>query len=66
MSQIEQLEKEVAGLSPEDLAKFRRWFLDFDARVWDQKIEADSQSGRLDSLIAEARADYEAGKAREL
>jgi hypothetical protein len=66
MSQIEQLAKEVAGLSPDDLAKFRRWFLDFDARAWDQEIEADSQAGKLDSLIAEARADYTEPDARAI
>jgi hypothetical protein len=66
MSEVEQIEKQIEGLSREDLANFREWFLEYDAAVWDQQIEADSQAGRLDSLIAEATADYEAGKAREL
>ena len=66
MSEVEQLEKQIEGLSPEDLAKFRSWFLEFDARVWDQQIEADSEAGKLDSLLAEALAEYKSGKAREL
>jgi hypothetical protein len=65
MSEVEQLEKRIQGLSPEELAQFRAWFFDFDAHAWDQQIEADSKAGRLDSLVSEARADYEAGKARE-
>jgi hypothetical protein len=66
MSEIEQLEQKIESLSPEDLAKFRTWFLEFDARLWDAQIEADAKAGKLDGLINEALADYKAGKAREL
>ena len=66
MSEVEQLEKQIEKLSPEDLAKFRAWFLEFDARVWDAEIEADLKAGKLKGLIAEALADYKAGKVREL
>ena len=66
MSEVEQLEKQIEKLSPEDLAKFRAWFLEFDARVWDAEIEADLKAGKLKGLIAEALADYKAGKTREL
>ncbi len=66
MSDIEQLEQGIEKLSPRDLAKFRAWFVEFDARVWDAQIEADATAGKLDGLITEALADYKAGKAREL
>jgi hypothetical protein len=66
LSEVEQLEKRIEKLSPEDLAKFRAWFLEFDARVWDAEIEADLKAGKLKGLIAEALADYKAGKTREL
>jgi hypothetical protein len=66
MSEVEQLEERIAKLAPRDLATFRAWFVEFDARVWDKQIEADAKAGRLDGLIAEALADYKAGKAREL
>jgi hypothetical protein len=66
MSEVEQLESRIQNLSPEELAKFRAWFLEFDARVWDTQIEADLKAGKLSGLIAEALADYKAGKAREL
>ena len=62
MNEIEQLERTVSNLSPEDLAQFRAWFFEFEARVWDQQIEA----GKLNRLIAEARAEFEQGKARPL
>jgi len=66
MTEVEQIEKRIKGLAPQDLAEFRAWFIEFDARAWDQQIEADSNAGRLDGLVAEAGADYEAGKARDL
>ena len=66
MSELEQLEQQVLKLPPQDLAQFRAWFLEFDAREWDQQIEADLKAGKLDKLIAEARAEFKAGKAREL
>ena len=66
MNHVEQLEKKVQSLSPQELAEFRAWFIEFDARVWDEQIEADVKAGKLDGLIAEALAEYKAGKAREL
>ena len=66
MSDVEQVERQIEKLSAVELAKFRAWFLEFDARVWDAQIEADLKAGKLHGLIAEALADYKAGKAREL
>ena len=66
MSEMEQLEKTVSKLSPKDLAQFRAWFLEFDARAWDEQIETDLKAGKLDTLIAEARTEFEQGKARPL
>ena len=66
MTQIEQLERSVENLSPEDLARFRAWFLQFDAQRWDRQIETDSKTGKLDALIEESKTDYETGKSKEL
>jgi hypothetical protein len=66
MSEIEQLEQRIQSLSPEELARFRAWFLEFDAKIWDQQIEADVKDGKLDKLIDEGVADFKAGKATEL
>ena len=53
MSAIDSLEHAVRQLSPEDLAAFRRWFLEFDAAAWDAQIEADARAGKLDAFAAE-------------
>jgi len=66
VSEIEQLERTISNLSSEDLAQFRAWFFEFDARAWDAQIESDLKAGKLDSLLAEARAEYQEGKTRPL
>ena len=66
METIKSIEKAIESLPPSELAEFRRWFAEFDAAAWDKQIERDAASGKLDSLAAEARADYQAGPAREL
>ena len=66
MSAVEQLEQQVQNLSPAELTQFRAWFLEYDEQLWDQQIAADRKAGKLDKLIADARADFQAGKAREL
>jgi hypothetical protein len=66
MSKIENLEREIQGLSPAELAAFRRWFREFDARAWDQQIEEDVQAGRLDGLANAALRDFESGRCDEI
>ncbi|MDR4480146.1 MAG: hypothetical protein R3B37_10450 [Nitrospira sp.] len=66
MSAIEPPARTVAKRSPKDLAEFRMWFLEFDAWVWDGQIESDLKAGKLDRLIAEARAEHDQGEMRPL
>ena len=66
MSTLEELEKAVAGLPAEDLARFRAWFAEFDAARFDQRIERDALAGTLDRFAERALEDYQKGRAREL
>lgn len=63
---VEELEKAVAKLPPELLAKFRAWFEEFDAARFDAQIEADANSGKLDELANAALQDFRQGRFREL
>ena len=63
---IEDLEKAVAKLPPDQLAKFRDWFEAFDAARFDDKIERDAKGGRLDRLAEQALADHAQDRTREL
>jgi len=66
MSAVLKLEQEVAQLAPQDLARFRKWFEEFDAQMWDKQFEHDAQSGKLDKLANQAIADFRAGKYKKL
>jgi hypothetical protein len=66
MTKIEDIEKAVSSLSPDELAEFRAWFEAFDADQFDRKIERDARAGRLDELADAAIAEFKEGRAREL
>ncbi|MGZ8898875.1 MAG: hypothetical protein ACXW3Z_02165 [Limisphaerales bacterium] len=66
MSSVQDIEKAISQLSPEDLRLFRTWFHEFDAEAWDQQLEADVAAGRLDKLAAEALKELGAGRCTEL
>lgn len=66
MSQIDEIERAVQELSTEDLREFRRWFQEYDSKLWDQQIEEDVAAGKLDSLAEEALNDLREGRTRPL
>lgn len=66
MTTLEDIEKAVAELPPDQLVRFRAWFEDFEAARFDQRIERDAKAGKLDQLAEQAFADFRAGRAREL
>ena len=63
---VEDLQKAVAQLAPDELAKFRAWFEAFEADRFDRKTVRDAKAGKLDRLADEALAEFRAGNAREL
>jgi hypothetical protein len=66
MGKVERIEQEVEALSPEELAQFRAWFLEYDWVAWDRQLEHDVQAGRLDDLADKALRDHAAGKTKPL
>jgi hypothetical protein len=62
MGKIEKIEQEIQALSPEELAQFRAWFLEYDWAMWDRQVERDAEAGRLDDLATKALRDHAAGK----
>lgn len=62
MPNLNEIEAQVAALPPEEFDKFRQWFEEFQADLWDQQIEADSLAGRLDALVDQAKRDEADGK----
>ena len=66
MGDVENLERQVKDLSPEELAAFRKWFLAYDCEVWDRQLEQDVAAGKLDALAEKALRDHAAGKSSRL
>lgn len=66
MSSIQEIEQAIRQLSPEDLAAFRNWFIEFDASLWDKQFENDVVAGRLDKLADEALLDLREGHCTDL
>ena len=64
MGKLESIEQQVASLAPEDLASFRSWFASFDAKAWDQQVEADIHAGAFDSLADAALEEHRKGQTR--
>ena len=60
MSTVEAIEVAIQNLAPDELARFRDWFMRFDADVWDARIETDAATGVLDALAAEALMEHPA------
>jgi hypothetical protein len=65
MSAVLQLEQAVLQLPPKELARFRKWFEEFDAEIWDMQFEKDAKSGKLDELANRAIANFRAGKFKQ-
>ncbi len=63
---VEDIEKAITKLAPDELARFRAWFENFDAARFDAKIERDAHSGKLDRLADEALREFRSGRVREL
>ncbi len=57
MSKIDELKAEIEALPGKELDELFRWLSEKDWERWDKAIEADSQAGRLDFLVREAREE---------
>ena len=63
---VKEIEIAVSKLEPAELAAFAEWFEEYQARLWDERITADTKAGRLNELIREVHEDFEAGRCKPL
>jgi hypothetical protein len=63
---LKELEQTISKLPPGELAEFRDWFLRFDGDRWDEQIEKDASSGKLDSLAQAALREFRSGQTNPL
>ena len=54
MSTIAEIQQAILALPENDYVRLRQWFSELDWKKWDERIEADSQDGKLDFLVVQA------------
>ncbi|MDE0159231.1 MAG: hypothetical protein OXI02_05890 [Candidatus Dadabacteria bacterium] len=62
MSTVEEIKSAISALSKEDCVHLREWFSEKDWKQWEEEIEKDSSSGKLDFLMEEAVAEKDRGR----
>jgi hypothetical protein len=62
---LAEIKSAVRELSPKELAELAAFVLEQDSAAWDEQIEQDAASGKLDFLFQEADNERQAGKLRD-
>ena len=66
MSRVDELKSAIEALPENEFVELRQWFSEKDWQNWDEQIEADSKSGKLDFLVKEANDQKRSGKLKDL
>jgi hypothetical protein len=59
---LKEIETAISQLPPAKVAELAAWFEAFHTELWDQQLEHDLKTGRLDSLLQEAEQDVASGR----
>ena len=66
MTKLEQIEKSILELSPDELQAFADWFEEMQERSFDDAIERDVKGGKLNTLAEKALSELRSGRTRPL
>lgn len=66
MATVDELKTAIESLPEKEFIELREWFSEKDWVKWDQQIELDSKSGKLDFLIEDALEEKRTGKLKDL
>ena len=66
MTTVAEISGAVQRLPKRELARFRKWFADYDAAMWDRQLALGAGAGKLDALIREAQREHRAGRTKAL
>lgn len=61
MDRVEEIEAAIDDLPPEDYGRFVEWFRAREQARWDEQLDRDSRTGKLDSLFEDARDEKTRG-----
>ncbi len=54
MDRVEEIEAAISQLPPDEYRRLVDWFRAREQALWDEQLDADSASGRLDDLFRES------------
>ncbi len=63
---VQEIQQAISNLSSNEFQRFREWFAEIEAEIWDEQIENDIQAGKLDQFANEAIQKFKAGQYVEL
>jgi HD superfamily phosphohydrolase len=63
---ILEIEAAIEQLPAKEVSSLMSWLESYHAKLWDEQIADDLDSGRLDSLLRDVEIEYEAGVATPL
>jgi hypothetical protein len=63
---VNEIETAITRLPVRDVTELLSWLAQHHAALWDKQIEYDLDTGKLDELLAEVDAEYDAGLATPL
>ena len=63
---VQEIENEIQQLKPEQLKELAVWFDEYRFKLWDERIERDAASGRLDNMMQKALKAHSSRQLREI
>ena len=63
MMNVQEIEEAIMKLSHDERIELSVWLADLQAKSWDDQIQHDLDTGKLDRILNEVDAEYDAGKA---
>jgi len=61
MTRLDKIKHDIQNLSEQDLVKLQKWFADLDWEKWDEQLEKDVATGKLDFFVEDAKAAKSSG-----
>ena len=61
MDRVEEIETAITSLPPDDYRPFVDWFRAREEARWDEQMDHDSATGKLDFLFDEAKSEIDSG-----
>ncbi len=66
MTTLLEIEAAIKQLPEGDVLQLSIWLQEYLDEMWDQQLQADVASGKLDKLLAKAEANIAANRVRDL